>query len=207
MPRPKSLTSEEIATAALAVIDMGGLAALSIRAVAAELGMGTMSLYRYFADREQLEGYVVDLVFASISTDLPARMTWTKRVAVLLQRLREAVADHPAVVPLLLTHRFTAESAMPWAEQLMSALAHAGFDGKQRFLAFRLLTSYVIGVVQSEHFGVLPLGGQPIEAERHEQEYPLLAQNALFARKAVADEEFRWGLDNILQGLEAMVEG
>lgn len=207
MPRPKSLSSEEIATAALAVIDRGGLAALSIRAVAAELGMGTMSLYRYFTDREQLEGYVVDLVFASITTDLPARMTWAKRIAVLLQRLREAIADHPAVVPLLLTHRFTAESTMPWAEQLMSALAQAGFDGKKRFLAFRLLTSYVIGVVQSEHFGVLPLGGQPIEAERHEREYPLLAANAPYARKAVPDDEFRWGLDIILRGLGTTIDG
>lgn len=206
MPRPKSLTSEEIATAALAVIDRGGLAALSIRAVAAELGVGTMSLYRYFADREQLEGYVVDLVFASISTDLPARSSWTKRVETLLQRLRDAVADHPAVVPLLLTHRFTAESAMPWSEQLMSALAKAGFDGKHRFLAFRLLTSYVIGVVQSEHFGVLPLAGQPIKAERHEREYPLLAENAPYARNAVSDEEFRWGLAIVLNGLEATIE-
>ncbi len=206
MPRPKSLTSEEIATAALAVIDRGGLAALSIRAVAAELGVGTMSLYRYFADREQLEGYVVDLVFASVTTDLPARLSWAKRVEMLLQSLRDAVADHPAVVPLLLTHRFTAESAMPWAEQLMSALAKAGLDGKHRFLAFRLLTSYVIGVVQSEHFGVLPLGGQPIEAERHEQEYPLLAENAPYARNAVSDEEFRWGLAIVLNGLEATIE-
>ncbi len=207
MPRPKSLSSEEIATAALAVIDRGGLAALSIRAVAAELGMGAMSLYRYFADREQLEGYVVDLVFASVPSDLPARMSWTKRIAVLLQRLREAIADHPAVVPLLLTHRFTAESSLPWAEQLMGALAQAGFDGKRRFLAFRLLTSYVIGAVQSEHFGVLPLGGQPIEAERHQQDYPLLAANAPYARKALPDDEFRWGLDIILSGLGAKIEG
>jgi AcrR family transcriptional regulator len=207
MPRPKSLTSEEIATAALAVIDRGGLEALSIRAVAAELGMGTMSLYRYFSDREQLEGFVVDLVFASVTTELPARMKWTKRVVVLLQGLREAVAAHPAVVPLLLTHRFTAESSMPWAEELMRALKQAGFDGKHRFLAFRLLTSYVIGVVQSEHLGLLPRGEQPIEAERHQQEYPLLAQNAPYARKALADEEFRWGLDVILCGLGGLAAG
>jgi hypothetical protein len=47
MPRPRSLSHDRIAAAALAVIDRRGLAALSMRTVAAELGMGTMSLYRY----------------------------------------------------------------------------------------------------------------------------------------------------------------
>jgi AcrR family transcriptional regulator len=79
MPRPKSLPSTDIAGAALAVVDHGGLAALSIRAVAAELGMGTMSLYRYFDDRQQLEA-LVDHVVSSVHTDVPRELSWQQRV-------------------------------------------------------------------------------------------------------------------------------
>jgi len=66
MPRPRSLTQAAIAAAALAVIDRDGVAGLSMRAVAAELGTGTMSLYRYVADRDELERWVVDLVLAEV---------------------------------------------------------------------------------------------------------------------------------------------
>src|SRR5438477_8989130 len=54
MPRPRSVTPERIARAALAVIDRDGLEGLSMRAVGQELGMGTMSLYRYVPDRGAL---------------------------------------------------------------------------------------------------------------------------------------------------------
>ncbi|MFD0664655.1 TetR/AcrR family transcriptional regulator [Thermocatellispora tengchongensis] len=73
MPRPRSLTETEIAAAALAVIDRDGLDALSMRAVAKQLGTGTMSLYRYVEDRAQLETLVVDLVLGSVDYTLPPR--------------------------------------------------------------------------------------------------------------------------------------
>src|SRR5476651_2571201 len=52
MPRHRSLTDTDVAVAALAVIDRGGLDAFTMRAVAAELGMATMSIYRYVSNRE-----------------------------------------------------------------------------------------------------------------------------------------------------------
>src|SRR6266542_4940063 len=63
MPRPRSLTLPQIAAAALAVLERDGLAALSMRTVAVELDVGTMSLYRYVDSKEQVEELVVGLVF------------------------------------------------------------------------------------------------------------------------------------------------
>lgn len=80
MPRPRSLTSTRIATAAIAVVDRDGLDALSMRTVAGELGMGTMSLYRYVADRAELEQLVVDEVLARIDLTTSARASWRTQV-------------------------------------------------------------------------------------------------------------------------------
>lgn len=75
MPRPRSLTTADLATAALAVLDREGLPALTMRAVAKELGMATMALYRYVRDRDELEVLVADQVFAAIDTALPEEAT------------------------------------------------------------------------------------------------------------------------------------
>ncbi|MGK8501572.1 TetR family transcriptional regulator [Nocardia asiatica] len=66
MPRPRSLTTADVVAAALAVLDRDGLSALTMRAVAKELGMATMALYRYVRDRDALEVLVADQVFASM---------------------------------------------------------------------------------------------------------------------------------------------
>ena len=100
MPRPRSLTTDQIADAALAVLDRDGLAALSMRAVARELGMGTMSVYRYVTDREELEVLVVDRVLAEVDVRVP-RGSAGRRLAALADRVRTAVGAHPAVTPLL----------------------------------------------------------------------------------------------------------
>lgn len=203
MPRPKSLTSDEIAAAAIAVLDRGGDDALSIRAVAAELGMGTMSLYRYFESREQLEGLVVDLVFGQLNTSRRRASSWDDRVCELLARFRTTVSKHPAVVPLLLTHRFTSDAALPWAEAVLEALADGGFEGRQRSEAFRLLSAYTVGAIQAEHLGPMPGRHGELAADRHGDEYPYLAENAPYVRRATPSKEFRAGLDILLTGLTA----
>lgn len=201
MPRPKSLTLHGIAAATLTVIDREGLAALSMRTVAQELGVGTMSLYRYVDDREQLEGLVVDLVLSAARTDLPARAAWTTRATLLMLGLRDSISTHPAVAPLVLTHRFAAESGLHWAEALLQVLTGAGFHGTARFIAFRSLVSYAVGAIQTEHFGPLPRPGEPLPAEQRPDEFPLLAQNAHDARRIESAEEFRRGLAVVLEGL------
>ena len=106
MPRPRSLSHAQLASAALAVIDRDGLAGLSMRSVAKELGMSTMALYRYVDDREELERLVVDLVLDTVDTEAPGPGGhWHERIEVLVRRLRDAVAAHPEIVPLTVAHR------------------------------------------------------------------------------------------------------
>ena len=102
MPRPRSLTTPAIAATALAVLERKGLEGLSMRAVAGELGVGTMSLYRYVRSREELEGLVVERVLSTVDLDdLGPDVPWAERVATMCERVRDAVGAHPAVVPLV----------------------------------------------------------------------------------------------------------
>lgn len=199
MPRPKSLTTAALAAATLAVLDRDGLAALSMRAVAAELGMGTMSLYRYVSDRDELEALAVEHVVSAVDT-VPPKALWDKQIAVLVERVRTAVAAHPNAVPLTMAHRHRCPSLLRWAESVLGVLTRAGFTGEQRVIALRALLSYLIGAIETEHRS--PLSGLGTDAMAGmEEAYPLLAETAATARTITRDIEFRRGLDVVLSGL------
>lgn len=201
MPRPRSLTDDQIAAAALALIDRSGLAALSMRTVAAELGVGTMSLYRYVTDREQLERLVVELVLGTVDLVPPGDAPWPEQVSAVTGGIRDAVSAHPAVVPLFLTHRSTSAGVMRCGEVLLRVLAEAGFGGGDRVIAFRTLLAYLVGALTTEHLGPLSGPGTAALARLPGTDFPYLAETARVARSIGADEEFHRGLAVVLAGL------
>jgi AcrR family transcriptional regulator len=200
VPRPRSLTDDQLVAAALAVVDREGLSALTMRAVARELGVATMGLYRYVADRQALETLVVDQVLRSVDLSLPEG-AWQDRVQVLLDRMRIAVARHPGIVPLVLRHRQAAPGSLRLIEAMLSVLADGGIEGTDRVLAQRTLIGYLLGYLQNEHYAALSGPGTIAMSELSPEEYPLLARTAAEARTVPPDEEFRRGLDIVLRGL------
>ncbi|WP_441959825.1 TetR/AcrR family transcriptional regulator [Mycolicibacterium houstonense] len=201
MPRPRSLTRTQVAAAALAVIDAGGLAGLSMRAVAGRLGLGTMSLYRYVADRDELEAMVVDLVLDEIDP-VPPRGSARRQLTELAERVRAVAARHPSAVPLLLTHRHRSSASLRWGETVLGVLTAAGYGGKRRVYAFRAVLAYIFGAIEIEMLGSLDGPGTQALASLSADDYPLLAQTATVARGIAPDEEFRRGFEILLRALE-----
>lgn len=195
----------DLAAAALRVIDRDGLPALSMRTVAAELGMGAMSLYRYIEDREAMEKLVVDEVLASVETEPELCMPWDRQIAQLAERIRDAVGAHPSIVPLLMLHRHDSQTVKRCAETLLYWLTEGGFTGRQRVIALRTLVSYLSGALQAQY--VAPLGGQGTDAMANapRDEYPLLSATARVARRVTPDEEFRRGVEILLRGLASLL--
>jgi AcrR family transcriptional regulator len=207
MPRPRSLSHPVIAAAALAVIDTGGLTALTMRAVAAELGMGTMSLYRYVSDRAEVERLVVDLIFRAVDPNLAQHASWRQQVTELVGRAHTAGAAHPAVIPLLLTHHQSSPGAWRWSEAVLGSLTKAGFTGQQRVSAFRCLQAYVLGALQTQSFMPLTGAGNAALAALSPADYPLVVETALDAFAVAPEQEFGQGLAILLDGLEASLRG
>ncbi len=195
MPRPRSLTTDQLADAALAVIDRDGLASLTMRAVAKQLGVSTMGLYRYVADREELEQLVVERVLGAIDTTRPE----TDPIATMVRRIRAAIRAHPDVMPLTTTYRHSSPSILRWSETVLEILTSEGIDGPRRVIAMRALLGYVIGAIQLDHGG--PLKGAGTVAIATQDEFPYMAETARDARAIGPDEEFAGGLDILLRGL------
>ncbi|MBF6546150.1 TetR/AcrR family transcriptional regulator [Nocardia brasiliensis] len=201
MPRPRSLTTADLANAALAVLDRDGLAALTMRAVAKELGVATMALYRYVADREALEVLVVDHIYAAIDTTSPPAAPWQEALTALLDRVRAAVARHPETVPLVLRHRQSSPASLRVIEAMLAVLTRAGFTGPDRVIAQRTLVAFLLGALQNEHYAALSGRGTATMAALDPETFPLLADTATQARTVTPDDEYRTGLQIVLRGL------
>lgn len=202
MPRPRSLTTDAIAAAALGLVDREGLEALSMRTVASELGVCAMSLYRYVQSRDEIETLVVGEALRGIGDGAWPRLRWRERTLALFGRARDAMRRRPAILPLLLTRRHASVQTARWGEAVMAALAEGGFAGDARVLAFRTLLGYLFGAVQVEHFGPLSGSGTEALARLPPDEYPYLSATARAAGTVSADRAFRHGLDAVLTGLE-----
>ncbi|WP_406266486.1 TetR/AcrR family transcriptional regulator [Nocardia sp. NBC_00881] len=202
MPRPRSLTNTDLVSAALAVLDRDGLSALTMRAVAKELGVATMALYRYIRDRDELEVLIVDQMFASIDTTRPAGIDWKAGATLLIEHIRAGVSAHPAAVPLVLRHRQSSVESLRVMEAMLAVLTEGGFTGRARVIAQRTLIAFLLGFLQNEHYAPLLGRGTAAMARLSPEDYPHLAQTAGQAKGLSVDDEFRNGVQIVLRGLE-----
>src|SRR5215211_7477621 len=143
-------TIDDIADAALRMVDEGGLGGLSMRSLATALGTGPMTLYNYVRDKEALEELVVSAVIAKVRIPEPSG-EWRRDVREIASAMWQAVRAHPAAIPLVLTRRSFSAASFAAADALIAAL--------------RAVLGFVVGAAQAELAG--PLGGVERSGEAH----------------------------------------
>ena len=207
MGRPPKFSRDRLQAAALAIVDEQGLAALTMRSLAARLGTGPMTLYNHVTDRADLDLLVVDAVMAEVT--VPRRRGgWRPRLEAIATELWRVMRAHPAAVPLILTRRSRSPAVLDVAEALLDALARGGFAGRDLLVAFRSVTAFLAGFAQVELAGPLATtAGEPageviarvraLPAER----YPHLHDIAATALRSDPESEFRDSLRRFVAGL------
>jgi AcrR family transcriptional regulator len=199
------LTRERILEAALDLLDQDGLGALSMRRLAEELGVGTMTLYGYFRSKEELLDAAIDMGARRIGV-APVSGSWRERLRHLVLEFRRGLAEHPGIVELRLARPVITPGALELTEAGMEILRDAGFAKRDAARGYRTLFVYV--------FGFSAFGPGPTAADEREQvrdvlatlpseRYPRLVEAAEEAAEAMADDTlFDFGLDRLLDGLE-----
>lgn len=100
--RKPRLNRTDIATAAVRIADTEGLEALSMRRLAAELDVGTMSLYHYVRTKDELLTLVMDAIIAEILVPRSSRLPrdWRSAISVIARRTRDTLLQHPWVLDI-----------------------------------------------------------------------------------------------------------
>ncbi|WP_326834081.1 TetR/AcrR family transcriptional regulator [Amycolatopsis rhabdoformis] len=149
MRRLKTARRSEIVGAALELAAERGLPALSMRGVAARLGLTPMALYGYFRSKDDL----LDGITTHLLTLLPepaADLDPLTRLRELAGGVRAVARAHPAVAGLLFTRPAAGETSLVPAERVYQALLDLGVPDTEVPRLERLLSTFVLGFVLSE---------------------------------------------------------
>jgi AcrR family transcriptional regulator len=143
------LTRERVVEEALAVIAHDGANALTMRRLAARLGVVPGALYNHVRNKQQLQDLLLDGVLAEVDLDLDPALGWTEQLKLLAHRLRRVLEAHPGVAGILKTRDPLGPNSLALAEALLGPLQTAGFGDREAGLAFFLLLDYTIGFAVS----------------------------------------------------------
>jgi len=127
--RAQELTRESIVACAIAIADRQGLAALSMRAVAAELGVATMSLYRHVPGKDDLVVLMADAAFAEAVVPRSPPKGWRVRLELLARLHWWLAVRHPWLPHVLsFTRPQLIPNGMAHTDWSMRALEDTGLD-------------------------------------------------------------------------------
>lgn len=150
-PAPRhTLTVHRIASAAVEIADAEGLDAITMRRLAAELGVAPMAAYRYVSGKDDVLELMVDLVYGEL--ELPAdAIGWRQTMRALAVRTRALMLRHlwlaqlsPRVVLALTPNR------MAVAEKVLTALGDLSVDADTMMTVLRTVDAYVHGITHDE---------------------------------------------------------
>lgn len=145
-----SLSREDIVDAAITIVHTGGYEEMSIRSLAADLGVAPMSLYRHIRDKDDLLSEVVDRLLAQVWRPAADEENWQEWIVGAATNLRQFLVTQPAALHVYLRHPLVSPAAVERMDAMMSVLRKAGLDEPAARSAYGALHTYTVGFAALE---------------------------------------------------------
>ncbi|MFF0189185.1 TetR/AcrR family transcriptional regulator C-terminal domain-containing protein [Streptomyces sp. NPDC005244] len=217
-PRRRAPGVDQYVAAALAVADAEGLAAVSMRRVAGDLGSGTASLYRYITNRDELVDLMVDAAQGEDPLPEPTG-DWRADLGAVAHGLRTTLLRHPWLAGELTGRPALGPNSLRRSESALRAGVALTPDITLASQALGTVRAYVLGSVAAQlalrraeqrtglseeewQRSVGPYITEVLAAGEH----PMLARRVIEAEELDPDVEFTFGLDCVLDGLAARLK-
>ncbi len=204
------LTRQRVVQAAIQHADAAGLEGLTMRHLAKALNAAPMALYRHVSSRDDLIDAMIDVVFSEITLPLGGA-GWKQAMRERALSLRDALSRHRWAIALMESRRHPGPANLRHHDAVIGKLRAAGFDVAMVAHAYSLLDGYIYGFALTKMN--MPID-TPAEIDAMAQdmfepfpanEYPNLTEfitNHVLKPGYDHAQEFEYGLDVILDGLE-----
>ncbi|MFI6787245.1 TetR/AcrR family transcriptional regulator [Nonomuraea sp. NPDC050383] len=149
------LSRARIVAAAIDLIEREGADAVSMRRIAAELGVGVMSLYNHVPTKDALLDGVAEAVLSEIQFTDDPDADWTDRVRMQARAFRQIAHHYPRCTMLVVSRQLHSAAGLLPVERALATLRSAGFDGPDAVRVLRLFIAFVVGSLLRE-VGVTP---------------------------------------------------
>ncbi len=206
------LSRARVLRAAIAHADAGGLEALTMRNLAEELEVAPMALYRHVANKDDLIDAMIDVVFSEISLPLGGA-DWRTAMRQRAISVREALSRHRWAIGLMESRRSPGPANLRHHDAVIGKLRAASFDIAMAAHAYSLLDSYIYGFALTnlnlpfdtsvEIADVAQSMLEPFPANEYPNLVEILTEHVMKPGYDYGDE-FEYGLDLILDGLESV---
>ncbi|MFC4376496.1 TetR/AcrR family transcriptional regulator [Nocardia halotolerans] len=199
-PRVPLLSRDRIRDAALALIDRDGLAEVSMRKLAAELGVQAASLYGHYPNKDELLDDIAARIMSPVDTSAFGTAHWDAALAAWARSYRTALAMHPNFVPYLAAGPGRRAENLRAADTVHGGLVGAGWPPRYATMIGAATRYLVMGSTVGSF-----AGGFADDVQVYRDRYPHLNQAHLL--RAVADEidddSFELALTAFIAGLQA----
>lgn len=173
---------DSIGAAAVQLADVGGISNVSMRKVAATVGAGAASLYRYVASHDELLEVMIDRVGGEYDL-APSPGPAIEQLVDLALQGRRIMHSHPWLPPLLLTRPSLGPNSLRYLEHALGALSGVELSQSRKLEAIASLTAITSAYVQNELSAAPvsdtptdPSGGSHLGAALSSGRYPRLAR-------------------------------
>ena len=221
-PRP-ALSLERIVAAAVKVAAADGLQAVSMSRVAGELGVSTMSLYRYVAAKDELLALMADLPFEAPPARRGPEESWRDGLSRWAWTELAVYRRNPWVLRIPISGPPVTPNAIAWLERGLDALRDTGLVEGEKLSVMLLLTGFVRSqaMLEADIAAAQAAGGAPPDPELMGAYGRLLARltdperfpalhaviaAGVFDEPDEPDYDFNFGLERVLDGIETLIE-
>jgi AcrR family transcriptional regulator len=209
----RALSTEAIVETALRIADEDGVDAVSMRRIASELRVGTMSLYHHVGDKDELIELMADAVSSELLIPGEVLGDWRTALRAIAQHTRAMFARHPWLIETAGQRPLVTPNQLRHVEQSIAAVADLDVDRETAVAMVMAVDDYTIGHVfrrfrfaEGERPTTTPEDRERIRELLGTGEFPLLA--AAYAPEsdlAPPDDTFDRGLEWLFEGMEAFL--
>jgi len=207
-PAKTPLSEDVVVDAALEILKSEGLAAVTMRRVAAALDTGAASLYVYVSGREGLLQAMLDRVIAAVELEPSDPSRWRAQLHSLLVRVRGALVAHPGIAAMTLAEPPTTEAVLHLVENLLGILLAGGLDPQDAAWACDILV--LLATAAAREDDVRRADPQERADEIYQRftglspdRFPLITAHAARMVAGDGDERFRVAIDVVIDGMLA----
>ncbi len=189
---------DKLVAAAVALADREGLAAVSIRRVAAELAVRPMSIYTYITSKDELLELMAEAVVSEVLVTQPLPSDWRAAVEAIAIQSHHVFIAHRWLAAISQQRSDLGTNALRHAEQLLTAIAPLALPAEEAWEVLFLINDYTLGHALRVAHAPPPTAGNypPFDT----QQFPHLARTLHGARRR-SDDTFLAGLGRILDGI------
>jgi AcrR family transcriptional regulator len=219
-PKP-GLTLELIVDAGVRVATRDGLPAVSMARVASELGASTMSLYRYVAAKDELLALMIDAASGRPPAQVAERDGWRAGLREWSRAYLGLLRRHPWILRIPISGPPVTPNQLAWLEWGLRTMRETGLAPGEKLSVMLLVSGYVrndatiAADISTAHATqtkpedqVMVSWRRVIERFADPRDFPELqavASSGVLDQDDDPDEEFKFGLDRVLDGVEALV--